>query len=80
MTLPKWKKSGILIPGILTPTRLVGKVMLNKNGSYIDIWFWEGNKNLNWISVNQKELLTFLLNKKGKKIFDAQSDEYDKSS
>jgi hypothetical protein len=68
--LPKWKKSGYL-----TATRTFGKIILNKNGSDIDIWFWEGNKKVNWIAVNKEELLKFLQEEKCEnRIFDAQSN------
>jgi hypothetical protein len=63
-----WKVSGVL-----TPTRTVGEVGLNKNGCALDIWIRiDGHPR--WFAIQREELLLFLASADKEGRLDAESD------
>lgn len=55
--------------GLLTPTRTIGEVRLNKNGSFIDFWLRDKDGTLKWYGIREKDLRDFLeSNKKSIKL------------
>ena len=54
--IPKWKKTGML-----TATRVDGKIGFNRNGGCVDIWIRDASGRPNWYAVDYEKLLINLV-------------------
>jgi hypothetical protein len=62
-----------ILSGLLTISRTVGEIGLNKNGGQIDIWIRQNGK-VNWIAINRHELEEFLNSQNQEIHLTAESD------